>query len=192
MNSIYFSENIYNYLFLDDVALYSTTRHDLANKISKWILSKIPIKEQYTITDATAGVGGNTISFSKYFKHVNSVEINKKRCFLLLLNKDLEKCNNVDVFNKDYLKLSKKLKQDIIFLDVPWGGPSYRKNKQINLKLGDVVLYDLCNQIRRNCKYIVLKVPVNFNFNLFMKKVVCKEMYMKKIQSMYISMLKIS
>ena len=37
-------------------------------------------KRGLTITDATACVGGNTISFSKQFANVNAVELDRDRC----------------------------------------------------------------------------------------------------------------
>jgi len=40
------------------------------------------------ITDATAGVGGNTLSFANNFEYVNAIEINKLRCDYLRNNID--------------------------------------------------------------------------------------------------------
>ena len=60
----------------------------------------------------------------------------------------------------------KELKQDVIFIDAPWGGPLYYKKNHLDLYLGDHNLVDIVKIIYDNkySKICILKVPNNFNF----------------------------
>jgi tRNA/tmRNA/rRNA uracil-C5-methylase (TrmA/RlmC/RlmD family) len=58
---------------------YSVTPPNESDKIINFM--KKYINKDLTrlvITDATTNAGGNTLSFSKYYKHVHSVEIDKE------------------------------------------------------------------------------------------------------------------
>ena len=64
----------------DDIGIYSFSKPKDANIITKIIIAHfIKIKKKsrkLIITDTTAGIGGNTISFANKFLRVNSIEIN--------------------------------------------------------------------------------------------------------------------
>lgn len=121
------------------------------------------------ITDATANNGGNTIAFAKLFKKVQSVEINKDEYDILLNNINVYKLTNVETFNNDYTKIMLKLKQDVIFMDPPWGGPDYKKKKFLKLKLGKHYIESLINKLKNSSTLIVLKVPFNYDFSYLFK-----------------------
>ena len=63
----------------DDVGIYSFSKPKEANIITKIIinhLDKINKNSKYIIiTDTTAGIGGNIISFTNYFLRVNAIEL---------------------------------------------------------------------------------------------------------------------
>ena len=65
------------------------------------------------------------------------------------------------------LAIFKELKQDVIYLDPPWGGPEYKHKKTIKIKLGETRLEELCDNIIQNklCKLLVLKLPFNYDLN---------------------------
>lgn len=86
-------------------------------------MKKIKRKKLYTITDGSANMGGNTISFLMNKFSVNVVEIDKPTCKILENNVSLYKFDiKYKVFYADYTIIYEKLKQDIVFLDPPWGG----------------------------------------------------------------------
>ena len=120
---------------MDETASYSVTEMNLANETSIFILQQIfeqglATITNATITDATACIGGNTFSFSKYFAHVNSVEIDPMRAEFLRNNlKLLCPTNNVEVFVGDYIDIQNSLKQDVVFIDPPWGSKYFEKKK---------------------------------------------------------------
>jgi 16S rRNA G966 N2-methylase RsmD len=148
---------------ISNVGLYSISDYKTADAISLTI--KKYLGSDITITDATANVGGNSMSFAKFFKKVNSVEIEKVHCDILK--------NNLEIYNLDhktkiycdnYLEIYKTIDQDVIFIDAPWGGVNYKKKELVDLYLGKKSIGEIVNMIYDKCKLIVLKVPKNFNF----------------------------
>jgi predicted RNA methylase len=155
-------------LKLDDEALYSVTDQYTADRISRDIQKRLP--DIQTITDATACVGGNTFSFSKFFKQVHAIELDYTRYQYLLHNMDVLEVNNVTCYHGDLMMESQKMVNEIIFIDPPWGGPEYKIKDNIDLYLSDVELSEVCDHIKHSTKYIALKVPVNFNEFGFIEK----------------------
>jgi len=151
-------------ILIDDVGKYSITLPDktkiITNLISKYLNSKDII-----VTDAMACIGGDTLSFSKEFKSVNAIELDKKRFEYLKHNMNLFDCKNITFYNDDYLKLINTLQQDVIYIDPPWGGPDYKIKKNIKIKIGDKKLEEICDEIIQNklCKLLVLKLPFNYD-----------------------------
>jgi len=152
-------------LKLDEEALYSVTDQYTADRISKEIKKLCP--DVKTITDATACIGGNTYSFSKYFETVYAIELDTSKYDYLSYNLNILETNNVTLFNSDCLSILPNLKQDIIFIDPPWGGPNYKEKKQIDLYLSEIELSEVCKLVKSYTKYIALKVPLNFDIDKF-------------------------
>jgi len=144
--------------------------------------------EDLTITDATAGIGGNTFSFAEFFKNVNAVEIDSKVFGMLKNNITKCKYNNVNLINTDYIDIMYNLKQNIVFLDPPWGGRGYKKFDKILLKLSMIDIEDICYNLLLHSDMmaqlpmlsevpkpgtpflVVLKLPLNYNFTkLYLK-----------------------
>lgn len=123
-----------------------------------------------SITDATAGVGGNTISFASNFMHVNAIEMESNRYKCLVNNLEVYKLTNVLHYCDDCLKIIYKLKQqDILFLDPPWGGKGYKKSENIRLSISNISLEDICidlfdeNKTNYVPNIICLKLPKNYD-----------------------------
>lgn len=118
--------------------------------------------EDLIITDATAGIGGNTFSFATFFKSVNAIEYNANVCEMLSNN--IAKCNysNVTIVNENYITIMTELKQNIVFIDPPWGGRDYKKFDSILLKLSEINIEDICHKLL-DTNMVVLKLPLNYN-----------------------------
>lgn len=163
-----------NRLQVTDEALYSITRPVQASQIEHILLTHLKeigkTPTQCTITDATACVGGDTLHFARTFKHVQSVEINPEHCRMLRNNISVYNRKNVTVYCRDYLKVAEQLKQDVIFMDPPWGGPSYKNKKKVWLALSDVSLPNIVQSIAQTASLIVLKVPINFDVSHILNK----------------------
>ncbi|VVU94685.1 RNA cap guanine-N2 methyltransferase [seawater metagenome] len=180
-------------LKMDEVGKYSISLPRTAEIITKIIndhINKISTfkDKQITITDATAGIGGNTISFAQKFHRVNSVELNYNRYLFLVNNINIYNLENINVYNKDYIQIMQTLKQDVLFIDPPWGGKSYKKKKKINIKLSQMSLETICQNMKDKCKLIVLKIPLNYDIDNFIKSINAT-IYQYKIRKMYIFIL---
>lgn len=122
------------------------------------------------ITDATAGVGGNTISFAKNFKEVVAIEIDKTRYNYLSNNIFVYKLENVILLRDDLINVIPLIdQQDVIFIDPPWGGKAYKKANLLRLTIGDEEIETYCNMFfdktKTKCppKFIILKLPSNYD-----------------------------
>lgn len=165
----YKDENVdLNNLKLTKESIYSVTPWKEADKISKEIIRRLNMKpESITITDATANVGGNTLSFHKNkMNKVNSFEIDEMTCDFLKNNLSVYGYTRKNVFCESYINRYMEIEQDAIFFDPPWGGPEYYKKRNLNLYLGDInIKYIIKNLLDYNkTKLVVIKVPFNFAF----------------------------
>jgi hypothetical protein len=159
-------------LKISNIGKYSISKPGDALVINKIILKYFKKSKKVVITDATANNGGNTIHFAFDFNHVNSVEIAKDQFEILKHNVDMYSLKNVTLYNDDYLNIMKKLNQDVIFIDAPWGGPSYYKIKDLDLFLGKQNLVNIVRELYDGMafKLCVLKVPKNYNFSKLYSK----------------------
>jgi predicted RNA methylase len=149
----------------DQEGLWSITYPQDAELISQLIKQEIG-KESF-IMDATAGVGGNTISFAKHFKYVYSVEICKSRFELLVNNINAYELKNITATNNDCLEIIDG-PYNGYFFDPPWGGPNYKYNKETKIKLGNFNLEDVVLKVKNtNDKPIFIKLPFNYDMSEF-------------------------
>ncbi len=160
-------------LRLTEEGIYSISKPNDSEIISQGI-EKI-IGKDIVITDATANVGGNCINFAESFKYVNAVEIDDTNFSVLKKNITVFGLESKVKFLKgNYLTVFDKLKQDVIFIDAPWGGRSYKdveildiglvNSEGVKIYIGNIV-YRLMKE--RHVKLVVLKVPYNFSFKKF-------------------------
>jgi tRNA/tmRNA/rRNA uracil-C5-methylase (TrmA/RlmC/RlmD family) len=166
---------IRNKIKLDQEALYSVTDSETADKMTS-IISRLPgVSRSSTITDLTACVGGNVVSFARVFRNVNAVEIDPVRFKLLKYNVSeiLGDENNVVFRQGDAIEEAALLRQDVIFIDPPWGGTDYMKCcDPLNLYLSGRNIGELCeNVFGKNARHVAIKVPVNFDVNHFKKQI---------------------
>lgn len=161
----------------DQEGLWSITHPTESNKITNIIKNFLKkkfndnLKSNIIITDATAGLGGNTISFSNNFYKVNSIEICKKRFEMLKNNMKIYNFENLKLYNDNFINIIDNLKQDVIFIDPPWGGPDYKLKKKVNINIDNIELYKIVNSLFGKCKMVCLKLPKNFNVENFVSNV---------------------
>lgn len=108
---------------------------------------------------------------------MNAVEMNHVRCEQYLrhnvetarrLRPQQARDTHTAVWCGDYLELRDTLKQDVVFFDVPWGGPEYYKDPHLQLKLDNQHLASVIHDLyyRRHAtgtKHVVVKTPFNFD-----------------------------
>ena len=172
-----YSEETLEKLNYDYISIYSITPAQYAKQITDKleILShKIFNKsiKQLTITEMTACIGGNVISFAKRFGKVNAIELCESRYNYLNHNLKVFGVNkNVRSICGDSLVEVANIKQDIVFFDIPWGGRSYKFKEKINLYISKIPSYYACNLVKDYCKMVVMKIPNNFNLIKFQNNV---------------------
>jgi 16S rRNA G966 N2-methylase RsmD len=174
-------KNLFHKLKIDYESIMYITIPQYADTISKIIikhLHKLNIDiANAVITDATAGVGGDTISFAKLCKKVISIEVDQIRYNYLLNNICAYKIENIVLYCDDMIKIIPQIAyHDIIFIDPPWGGRNYKKNDLLRLCINDNEIEDCCieffNKEKNICspKLIVLKLPSNYDINYIKMK----------------------
>lgn len=167
---------------------------DIITKIIQQHTNALDIpNNELIITDATAGVGGNVLSFCKYFHHVNAIEINKLRCDYLKSNIDIFGFQNVNIYNEDCAKILNTLhNHHIIFLDPPWGGKSYKKHTNLRFNISNIPIELICNNMMDKTKtksvpsLVVLKLPKNYDLNYFNKYINSNKIYIHNLKKMII------
>ena len=164
-------------LQITDKGIYSISKPYLSQWICNIILNNIDlskeyIKENITLTDGTAGIGGDLIYFSKYFKKVNGIELNKTHFEVLKNNiKFVLNIENIDLFHDNYCNIYNKLENDIVYLDPPWGGKNIYKKKDVMLYLGNDKIFNIINNLYEiKIKYIFSKIPHNLHYHLLLRK----------------------
>jgi len=160
-------DDIKGKLQFDLESLYSTTDEITADNIVKDIKCNIKVTHNL-IVDATACIGGSAYALSKVFDKVIAIENNEKRFQMLKTNIELLQVSDkvLPIFG-DCLEVYKSLEPaDAIFIDPPWGGPQYIEHKKIRLKISDLDLNEVCELFAKTSKikYIILKLPVNFDY----------------------------
>lgn len=148
----------------DEVSLYSAT-DQLTARATARVLRTLPgVTAASTVTDATACIGGNTLEFARAFAHVHAVELDPVRASMLRHNLAwLQLDRGVTVHEADYCDLQATLRQDVVFLDPPWGGKRYKQQERVRLYLSDRDVGDLCGAILTHTAHAVVKVPRNFD-----------------------------
>ena len=161
----------YSKIQYDSEGLYSITNPLEAEEISQIIKLNFTNSNLLKIFDGTGGLGGNTINFSKNFKDVTTCEINNERYSMLVNNVGQYNLKNLTKLNTDSINylFENYNKFDVYFFDPPWGGPSYKKHKNLSLKIGNTSLLQIAQFLKKNVtnKILVYKIPFNYNLNEF-------------------------
>jgi len=154
----------YNKLQLSYDSYYSISMYKDAEYTTELIKRHLDKDlKDLTITDGCANVGGNTLNFLKHFKFVNAVEYDSNTAKMLKNNIDVYNFTNYKVYSDDYTKVMSQLKQDVVFLDPPWGGVLYKYYDTLNLYLGKLSIAEIINKLLDSVMLICLKVPHNYD-----------------------------
>jgi 16S rRNA G966 N2-methylase RsmD len=157
----------YSKLQTTEEGSYSITRRRDAERILNVLRNAFPNMKHMTITDATACIGGDTLNFASHFGHVHSIELKDNNFKALTNNVEVYGFHNVTLHRADSTSFF-NWNTHILYIDPPWGGKDYRKHTNLDLFLSnkrlDVWLEEILMRKNRP-NYIILKLPVNYNFN---------------------------
>lgn len=157
----------YQKLRLTTEGAYSITRRRDADRILSIISKTVGGLKTKTITDATACNGGDTIHFALNSRYVNSIELNEENFKVLQNNIEVYGLENVTLHHGDCTTVF-NWKTDLLFVDPPWGGPSYKESETLELYLSGKRLDEWLEEVllrKIRPAYIFLKLPHNYNFN---------------------------
>lgn len=152
-------------------SIYSTSPHSEIISYGGWmagIMRKANLSlKNVVVTDATANVGGDTMGFWEMgVRNVISVEIDPAVYSVLRSNMEVLGYETRYIKNQDFVDIYRLCKQDVVYMDPPWGGKEYKKFESMELYIGRCTVFDIVKDIitGRMCKCLFLKVPVNYNF----------------------------
>lgn len=192
------NKGLINFLRIDNDSIHYISTKEIAEKITEIIAShmaKFNIDKNHTIiTDAFAGVGGDTISFSKTFNHVYAIEVNKLRFDYLNNNLHVYGLTNVNTYHQDFINVINEIdNHNAVFIDPPWGGTNYKNYDNLKISVGDChELEDICNTIlfsntmKKNPHIICLKLPKNYDIYYLYTKITNCNIYLYDLTKMYI------
>lgn len=168
---------------------YSTLRADQAPEVAR-VFQK-HFADPKLIIDATAHIGGDTVHFMTLFPRAAVVAVEVNPATFALLQANLAAAAGAAVpaagaaaggapqveallaNGVDFLR-DTPLRADFVYLDPPWGGPSYWKHKSMHLFLNDAAgkrwdISSVVNTVLRRgvAPTAVLKVPFNFDVRRF-------------------------
>jgi len=164
-------------LLIDDDAIsYITIPRDsniICNIVSSKIIEKYKIfPDDITIIDATACVGGDTISFCHKFHIVIPIEKCEIRYSLLENNLNVYGITNAYPVNGNCMTIIDEIQIpiDVIYIDPPWGGSGYKYMDNIEFTFDGHNLYDVVKKfLNKKIKLVVLKLPKNYAYDEFIK-----------------------
>ena len=187
--------NNYSKIKIDDNSFCYITIREIADTISKIIcyhlLEHNLNPQKCVIADYTTGVGGNVLSFGKFFKLIYAIELDELRVEYLKNNINVYGFKNIKVIHGCAIEFNNKLIEinpNIIFIDPPWGGAGYKNSENLILSLGSMnlekLVIDIVNKFSNyyniivasnpkekynnyNNKFIILKLPKNYDIEYF-------------------------
>lgn len=156
--------------------LYSITTPRVAREIAGRIRQELEqefghvVIQNATVTDGTAGMGGNVIQFAQVFRQVNAVELSRDNYAALVHNLRAYGVK-AKTINGDCTVVIPHLSQDVIFIDPPWTGLDYQRDDSINLQLSGRDIALVVAEWLPHVRLVAIKVPGNYNFAGFQKKI---------------------
>lgn len=157
-------------LIFTEESLYSVSKIKGSKFLIDVIRQYYRDPKKLILTDATANVGSDSINLSYHLKKINAIEIDEINYKALVNNINVLKIRNIETFNYDSNEIISNLKQDIIYVDAPWGGRDYKNKKKLDLYIGNINLSQFYLNNKDYAKLFIFKVPYNYNLEL-MKKV---------------------
>ena len=164
------------------------------------------VTRKLNIVDATASIGGNTVSFlySDDIKTVLAIEPNNTRARYLDINIDtfirhMDKKGTKHMRDKIRIEndffyadssiyngetiFGSQYNADIVFIDPPWGGVDYEMEHNPARVLGDVSLEEICDKLLgdTSVQLVILKLPVNFLIDDFTRNLATQNLLIEKM-----------
>lgn len=146
-------------MHIDEEGLYSLAQQAVMDQIT-------PLVPGETVIDAFCGIGGSAIGFARAGKRVTTIDSNAARLEMARYNAALFGVEgNIAFEHGNSLELLPKLHADAVFLDPPWGGPNYSKQKEFYLDDFSPSGKTLLEISFKVAPCTVIRLPKNFAMN---------------------------
>ena len=147
-----------------------------AKRILKSLLMKAEVGRDTVVLEACACVGTDTSLFASLgAKVVLAVEYDAVNYRALVHNMDtLGIADRVRTIPGDVVEVLRTPPADhavllseasVAYFDPPWGGPSYHEASKLRLRVGGVFLHDIIALLPVSVRFVVLKLPFNYDFD---------------------------
>jgi trimethylguanosine synthase len=143
---------------IDVEGLYSMDLQEVALQLAQKI-------EADRIVDAFCGIGGATIAFARTGKFVKAIEIDPGRLEMARHNALLFAVQDRIIFHQGDAMDLLQSSEAAVYLDPPWGGPSYGRREQFSLKCFAPDGEGLLRRALSASREVILKLPKNFDFS---------------------------
>lgn len=122
------------------------------------------------LTDGTSHIGGDAINLSHYVKHVQAIEKDPDNYKALVNNINVFDIRNITPIEGNALTKIPELQQDLVYIDAPWGGSSYKEKKSLKLMLGNMEILTFFLNNQKEAKLWVFKIPTNYDKEYMQQK----------------------
>lgn len=142
---------------IDAEGLYSVTPEEIGAHQASLIRST-------TVLDGFACVGGNAIAFARAGKKVIAVELSSDRIDMAKVNADIYGVgNDIDFIEGDFFDVAPTVKASAVYLDPPWGGPSYNEKGVFLLENFEPDGNKILKLALELSDEVIIKVPLIFD-----------------------------
>nr|XP_037273048.1 LOW QUALITY PROTEIN: uncharacterized protein LOC119164953 [Rhipicephalus microplus] len=139
---------------MDEESWFSVTPENIAKHIANRCKADVVI-------DGFCGAGGNSIQFARVCGRVIAVDINPAKVEIARHNAAVYGvADKIEFIVGDFLEVAPRLQGDVVFLSLPWGGPSYHKKRSFDLRDMEPDLFQtfaLCKKITENIAVLLPK-----------------------------------
>nr|XP_037273631.1 trimethylguanosine synthase-like [Rhipicephalus microplus] len=140
---------------MDEESWFSVTPENIAKHIADRCKANVVI-------DGFCGAGGNTIQFARVCSRVIAVDINPARVELARHNAAIYGvADKIKFIVGDFLEVAPRLHGDVVFLSLPWGGPSYQQKWSFDLRDMEPNLFQTFALSRKITDNIAMLLPRN-------------------------------
>ncbi len=139
--------------------LYSVGPEEVALKYGRKVDSQI-------VLDGFCGIGGNVIGFAAFARHVFAIEINHNRIEMAKNNVAVYGLSDkVTFIEGDFFEEASKIKAEVVYIALPWGGPDYSKKEKFLLNDFNPNGKKILDFSFRYFSKVIMQVPKNFDVN---------------------------
>jgi trimethylguanosine synthase len=166
--SRWYDDNGNQLIECDVTGIFTVKPEAVANDIANHLIGDV-------VLDAFAGVGGVSIALARSGKTVIAVEKDANRAKMLKHNAFVYGVEDrICIVSEDVFSIYQDLEFDSIYLDPPWGGPSYKGKESFQMRHFRVGHRDVVKRMRQLLQFsleseksVGFTVPNNFDFPEF-------------------------